>query len=286
MKIGILTFVNAVNFGAVLQAYGTQSYLKANHIDSELINYTPCSINGKAENTGNIKNILKKLSLLKHPFKFLNAKITKKNISNFKNSYLKISPYQYIGEIFELKEDYDIIIAGSDQIWNTGLTFCSKSFFLNFNTSAKKTGYAVSVGKKDFSDAERRMIHEYAHNFDMLSVREKNLKEYLKEVENIDCNLVCDPVFLPDKNTWDNLAVTPSQKNYILVYTMEYNDQLKNIINKLKKITKKKVYCINGGGDKAKHRISATFINHTSPQEFIGRIKNADILLTNSFQGP
>lgn len=41
MKIGILTFHWSDNYGAVLQCYALQEYLKSQGHEVEIINYTP-----------------------------------------------------------------------------------------------------------------------------------------------------------------------------------------------------------------------------------------------------
>ena len=41
MKIGTITFHWATNYGAVLQAYALQHYLKQNQLETEIINYIP-----------------------------------------------------------------------------------------------------------------------------------------------------------------------------------------------------------------------------------------------------
>ena len=44
MKIGILTFHNAINYGAVLQAYATQELLKSMGHSAEVIDYRNLAI--------------------------------------------------------------------------------------------------------------------------------------------------------------------------------------------------------------------------------------------------
>lgn len=286
MRIGILTFVNASNYGAVLQAYASQKFLNDMGYNAELINYTPLPKNSNHTAPGIFYKIKNKILLIKHPFKLINSKKKNNKFNKFKNMYLKISPNKYAGEISELKEPYDIIIAGSDQIWNTDLSFASETFFLNFKTSAKKTGYAISVGREKYSELDCRMIHENIGNFEKLSVRENSLKEYLQKHENVESQVVCDPVFLLDKKVWDNISLTPKKSNYILVYAMEYNETLVKIINKLKNLTQKEVFFLYGGGNlKKENKIPGKRINGIGPEEFIGWIKNADIVLTNSFHG-
>ena len=41
MKIGLLTFHCAHNYGAVLQCYATQEFLRSQGYDVEVINYRP-----------------------------------------------------------------------------------------------------------------------------------------------------------------------------------------------------------------------------------------------------
>ena len=93
-------------------------------------------------------------------------------------------------------------------------------------------------------------------------------------------------MFLLDKKVWDNISLTPKKSNYILVYAMEYNETLVKIINKLKNLTQKEVFFLYGGGNLNKeNKIPGKRINGIGAEEFIGWIKNADIVLTNSFHG-
>lgn len=283
MKIGILTFVNAPNFGAVLQSYASQEYISKLHIDAELINYFP-GFKDSSPKKSKTRVALNKLNALYHPFITLYRKQKTAKLKEFRNDFLNISKNIYYNEIQNLDENYDVIIAGSDQIWNTDLNNCRKSFYLDFNTSAKKAGYAVSIGREKLTQSDRDMIHKYINNFEYISVREESLKEYIYKQKNINCELVCDPVFLLDNYEWDKIAISPYEKNYILVYAMEYNDILLNAVKKLKNKTGKKIYCINGGNS-GKLNLPARILNGLGPREFIGWIENADIILTNSFHG-
>lgn len=39
MKVGIITFHSAHNFGALLQVYALQEYLNKNNIEAQVVNY-------------------------------------------------------------------------------------------------------------------------------------------------------------------------------------------------------------------------------------------------------
>lgn len=47
MKIGILTFYCADNFGAMLQAYGLKSFVKSIHPETEIVPYAPFFLRGR-----------------------------------------------------------------------------------------------------------------------------------------------------------------------------------------------------------------------------------------------
>ncbi|MCH5320247.1 MAG: polysaccharide pyruvyl transferase family protein [Eubacterium sp.] len=284
MKIGILTFVHALNYGAVLQAYASQKFISNMGIDVSFINHFPVERITKSNNFSKSQLLLNKISNLMHPIKKYQGKKKRQKLSDFKNEFLNISEQIYHGDITELKENYDVVIAGSDQIWNTDVNPSPRPYFLDFKTNAKKAGYALSTGREKLTELDCEMIHKYVNNFEMLSVRENSLKNYLSENENVNCQLVCDPVFLLKENEWSKVAVTPKEKKYVLVYSMEWNDALINAIKNIKHHTNKKVYCINGGGISSASIADKT-LGGLGPKEFIGYIKNADIVLTNSFHG-
>ena len=119
-KVGIMTLFNCYNYGAVLQAYATYKYVKMlGYTDVELIDYEN-KFEAKSKKTlffifsGNIKHIIKKIIQyiilgknrnLKKAFKSFCDGLEKSN-KKYKN-------------IEELKNtNYDILISGSDQIWN------------------------------------------------------------------------------------------------------------------------------------------------------------------------
>lgn len=74
MRIGILTFVNASNYGTVLQAYASQKFLNDMGYNAELINYTPLPKNSNHTAPGIFYKIKNKILLIKHPFKLINSK--------------------------------------------------------------------------------------------------------------------------------------------------------------------------------------------------------------------
>lgn len=274
-NIGILTFCNANNYGAVLQSYALQKYLEGNKCNAEFINM---NFNEKCEISNNNYVIEKKNLLDKY-----NAKLSRIKFKLFRKKYLKINENVICGDSESKKiKEYDYYIVGSDQVWNTDITNKTKAFFLNF-TEKNKISYAASYGKSQINELEDAWSKEELKKFDKVSVREYSAYEYLKKQNCIDVKWVCDPVFLLDKNEWKksfNLRNINTGK-YILVYYMEPSKELSETIKYFEKKLNLKVKCICGGKGMIKEKYK--HIGKKGPIEFLKEINNAELIITNSF---
>ncbi len=281
MKVGILTFQNANNFGAVLQAYALQHYLLQNDVDCEFINY---NMNANNKNI-HIKDI--KVSKIKDKFLFLKnidkyKKIRKFN--KFRKKYLKINRKEYFidQQFYESDIDYDIIIVGSDQVWNSKIINDSKVFYLDFTDKAIKISYAASFGHEILTAKEQEYIKTYLKKFQAVSVREKQVVNMLQKYTDQKIQHVTDPVFLLNKNQWESIMKPyKMHQKYIFVYLMEKVTEINQIIWYINKDSNYKVvYC--GQGDNINN---ATKIEDIGPSEFLFLMNNAEVVITNSFHG-
>ena len=118
MKIGLLTFHAAHNYGAVLQAYATQEQIKEMGYAIEVISYNPSYLikqklfpfSPKNSVTVNIKLLIE--GIITAPWKL----IRKNNFQKFITKQLQLSKTNYHDQKFEENNDYDIFVIGSDQI--------------------------------------------------------------------------------------------------------------------------------------------------------------------------
>ena len=78
MKAGIVTFSSAHNYGAVLQVYAMQEYLKSLGIEAHVINYRPKEI----DNVYKIYNVKRKapkpIRGIKKVYKILKVNLTER----------------------------------------------------------------------------------------------------------------------------------------------------------------------------------------------------------------
>ena len=261
MKIGILTFHDAHNYGAVLQAYALKTYLNNNGFETRIINYHHYTIPDGYPKENNIPRWEK----------------FNKFISELIDEEEKI----YTSEEELEKLDMDFWICGSDQIWNPELTRgLNKGFFLNFKTDGKKISYATSIGHKKLDKKIERKFANNIEQIECISVREKTLKNYLKEFTDKNIELVLDPVFLLEKEDYDKLTTENKYGEYILIYELVPDIRLTNIAKLISEKTNLKIIELN---DKHKENYFCTQISDAGPKEFLTLMKNAKVIISNSF---
>lgn len=269
-RIGILTFCRADNLGAVLQAYALSKYIiESIGVTTEIIDYK-CE---KVESTryAHAGNLVKRIPLA------LYYKIKRSGFDRFRNEHLPFSSTVYLkGNISESNQVYSTFIAGSDQIWNTECSGNDVTYFLDFADDEKdKIAYAASVGSIRFTNDEINTYTKYLSRFKVISVRERSTINKLGLPNGT--MILPDPVFLLDKNQWNDVAHKKRhKKKYVFVYLIQED------VNVLNAATK---YAKQHNCEIVINKKSIEFIMHNAPDYFLGWIENAEAIFTNSFHG-
>lgn len=264
-KAGILTFHEADNYGATLQAYALMKKV-SEYIETEIINYH-CEY---------ILNQVKMIDNLPFPKRSIAVIFKAKKhaaFSSFNKRYLMLSKDYTRYNIEQANDNFDVIFVGSDQVWNTECTNSDMTFFLDFlKDTSKIKSYAVSFGSGLYPVEYERLIKR----FNTVSLREVKYKEKLDGLcENVRIDV--DPTLLLMNEEWERfLHGSLCRNKYIFVYLVgEQVELLKRASeyakrNECKLITNKK---------------SVEFFFHCSPIDFINWIYYADCIFTNSFHG-
>lgn len=282
MKIDILTFSNASNFGAVLQAFALQHYLKLLGHEVKHIDFT-YTVKQKKSNVTTRENE----SFFVNFSTRLNGKIKRNRFAKFRSKYISFSEVHCTDLIPVNIDDCEAYIIGSDQIWNTDLNGENTAFYLDFVTKGKKIAYAASVGR-NMTDNDRKYIMQYCSRLDSISVRENSLRNFFVHEFRLDVSVTIDPVFLLDKRKWriiEKKAVTPSK--YILCYLMEDSLGIRDAAVCLSKKMGAKIIWINGGSVKINEQkpFPGREIKRVGPQQFVYLIDHSVAVVTNSFHG-
>lgn len=282
-KIGILTFHNANNYGAVLQAYALQTALRkvtSSH-NIEVIDYH----NEKIEKTKKVFLVVGSYTPKNVLAAFCNMKGRKakvKKIGLFIAKKISLSQSVNKQTISQIKGEYEKVIVGSDQVWNYDLTGNDSEYFLP-GPYNEKYSYAASMGNYSSIGMQQKSL---LGDFTKVSVREKSTSNLLKSIANIDSIVVCDPTMLLDANEWDKIISKRKYKEkYILVYSINPNINLMAFAKKIAKENNMKLVYISMNALDRLHIKNVCFEKNPSPEEFISLIKNADVVLTNSFHG-
>lgn len=289
MKIGILTFHNSNNYGAILQALGLQTKLINLGFEPIIIDYI-CQnkkdfykiirFNKSKSILSNIKVILDSPFNLKRIYKI--KKFTEKALIKTNKDFHSSK------EIKDENLDYSMFICGSDQIWNYENTKFDETYLLDFvDEYNRKMSYAASFGLSKIDDIYKDSYKKHLNNIKYLSVREESGRNIIKDIANKEATVVFDPTLLLDKSEWIQLIKKYSTKNYkekyILLYTLHNSKE----IEKLAKIIAKKNSCsiikINSRGIIDILKTWKSII--PDPMEFINLINNAHYVVTDSFHG-
>ncbi len=282
MKIGILTFHFAHNYGAMLQAYALKSYLSQQGNEVSVIPYESKLFYHQYKSR---PFAIKKnpFDIVKHFKKYCYKKPQIKRFENFVSEYIAANGKR-LGSRIEVNEaalQYDMIIVGSDQVWNQNLT---GSDLVYFGADAAKyipyISYAACMGDYDLSDPESV---ELIKNFKAVSVRENDAAEKLK-AKGIDAQLCVDPVFLQNKNFWQSLmekSAFKPKKPYILYYSLQEPQALIKRTQELANRTGLQVLMIHG--KLMERKMQGELLNEVGPIEFLKLINDAEYICTDSF---
>lgn len=266
MKIGILTFHWAQNYGAVLQAYALQSYLRSCGHDAFLIGYKPYGRDFSLVNF-----ILNRKFF--HIGEYLRDARKDRQFKKFRDSFI-ISTRRY-GSLEELRQsppECDIYISGSDQVLHPrtlmkGERHPSAAYMLDFGPEhVCRAGYAVSFGCIEYPPQARQYARNYITNFDLLSVRETSGVAVARSLGYVgDISIVPDPVVLAGRGCFERFVRPYTGEEYTCAYILHGRD---NVFAKIRKDFPqvRDAFCV-------------------PVEEWVSLIANSHRVITNSFHG-
>lgn len=294
MKVGIITFQRAENFGAALQCRALYCYLKNQGQSVEIIDYKNDSLeSGYRLFPKPGKNLIK--FALRDLYILLNLKEYRNRKEKYKKflAYLPMTERLSADSIKKKGLDYDILIAGSDQIWNPSFAKgFDEIYFLQFPGNFIRATYAISAGTAESLQSQNVQVDEYLKTFDYISVREKQLAKYIERSLKRKTPQVLDPTLLFDAEWWEAMVSTVHVKvpeKYILMYGVKTSGKLGNIAAKLSRDDHIPLVHINTSGSWDIHlRCRADGMKNVidvGPAEFLYLVKHAHKVVTSSFHG-
>lgn len=284
MNIGIITFNRLFNFGSALQTYALNKYLNTAGYHTITIDYIQKEQEKSFAYYEKNKNIL---SICRNIQRFIyknQAMTSRSRFRSFAEKYIpKTVPLSY-SELKGAGKKFDIIICGSDQIWNPRYKGFDESYLLEFvSKQTKKFAYAASIGISDVNAHEKSIFQKHLNTFDFISVREIEAKRLLEPVITKPIHVVCDPVFLIDKSNWEKIAGNQPiiEKPYALYYFIGNVTGMRNLGEKIKKQIKMPVVVVRMNLRDLLHMYKKYY--EVGPTEFLNLLYHAKYIYTNSF---
>lgn len=284
-KIGIITFHRAANFGAMLQSFALKRILQDlgfNH--TEIIDYRAPSIEEIYRYRWNfcfrnisfsfrgIKNIIGRFGYI-----FI-LKQRLRNFRRFEKKYLIPSTKPF--------SDYDLIVFGSDQIWNVGITKNDDTFFGNIGTNKpKKISYAGSLGHGDVATLKSKA--RLLKTFSAIGVRETQLEPVFSEI-GIDSFPCLDPTLLLQCDKWLKYLGIPQntkeKKEILLIYCIRDKERVLNAVRPIAVESGMDIVILEASETLNVHGFSKR-ASYYAPCEFVRCFSEARFVVTDSFHG-
>lgn len=211
MKIGILTFHRAKNYGAFMQAYSMQQalskYFPQHQV--EIINYNTLT-REYADRRRFItfvhrRGLIEAIKMLRQYSKFYQSlrklKCSKLIITNNEKWAVK-----------QIDSQYDVVIIGSDAVFNWWDLGLPNVYYLCENKHCKKLSYAASAHEQKYynmTKEQKKYLREALGGFSYIGVRDKSTEQFVKYVLGRDVAVHnCDPTVLLEVNTYETPRVS------------------------------------------------------------------------------
>jgi hypothetical protein len=220
------------------------------------------------------------------PFLYHNKRRASHAFDIFLKSSFKFSGI--VTSINDIPSNYDVIIFGSDQIWSPKICEGFDSvFFGQFEKKGRRfISYAASLEEFPyFTKIQWEKITELISHFDAVSVREKEFKKELSIRTRQTIESVVDPTLLVSNEILEKIAIRPQTNKYVLLFTVQEGDLPYKLATKIAEdrgcqIVRVRAIPLMNIKTKEKNVIN---VGACSPAEFVGYIKYANCIVTNSF---
>ena len=283
MNIGITTFQWANNYGAVLQAHALQSFLRERGHAVQIVDYRV-----KSSFTGLRRWIAKT------PYRCVRkweAAYKEYVFELFRERYMARTPsvFYSVVEMESIADKFDMLITGSDQVWNPRFLSQVDGFFdlyfLSFAApQTRRVAYAASIGhseKATMKEEWQEILSEKLQKMDAISVREPSGVDLVNSLcGRSDAVQVVDPTLLLERKHYEKIAgETKGWGKYLFSYMLHGMDR--DAGEACRHITEARNVQVMKC-DAKKTNIHRGYVL-PSPTGWLKRIKNAPFVATNSF---
>ncbi len=296
MNVGILTFHFSDNYGAALQAYALRRWLTEQGHHASFIDYRPAHIEhggrlsmptSPARIKANLKVVYLAVSSFIH--EHFGNRDQKEKFVRFREHFLDIPSGSALtdnGASLAAAQSFDLIVAGSDQIWSPSQHFgFDPNYFLAFANAfpARKISYAASFGRDRVSSSEAAQLPQLLHHFDAISVREASGVTLVERATGQTPANVPDPTLLHSNYAELTDRAPPEHDDpYIFCYGLRSPDNIRQTAD----LVSEQLGCpVLSPHNPHRRWVEIGHTVYPDPGEWVSLVKNARFVVTNSFHG-
>lgn len=284
MRIGILTFHFAHNYGAALQAYALCCSLRAAGHEARVIDYFPEDLRHLYTRNpfcvSRKREVVDKMRMLPR-----NKRQTALFREFLEDTGLCTKKRYRLDELSKTNREFDFFITGSDQVWNDSIVRQTAPYFLNFVEEGKpRASFGASFGKSSISPEQELLMREELGKFSFISVRESTAAEILARYTEKSVVRVPDPVFLLSEEAWmDEAREHETPPRYLLYYMLADSDKSRQNAASIGREWGLPVLIIHPACRTAGRVMNGTQLYDVGPREFLYLAGHAEVILTDSF---
>jgi len=289
LNVGITTFHSLYNFGSVLQAFALQRTIRNLGNSCKIVNYIRSGRGTKHQmfnlptNKTRVNHDIISLSTIRSQIKL------RRRFSEFKQHLEMTDAYPTIDAIRDDQSQFNAFVTGSDMVWNPGWLGkpYAPVYYLDFVEKGRRIAYAPSFGVADIPPKHRGTIAGYLRRFDFLSAREDSGCRIIHDLIGQDVPQVLDPSLLQPACEYESVVSEPSiEEPYILLYPMQRSPDVCRMAMRVRdRLRRPLVAIVPVYQNPWRFRFADKVVFDAGPSEFLGWLKNAEFVCTNSFHG-
>lgn len=292
-KIALISAYN-YNYGTVLQAISLAKIVSKYNDNIEIISYKKKISLMQIKRITNFNLVSLKMKILYRRIRIKNKNWGLKKNRRFKDfleENIRFSE-EIVGyeQLKERIKDYDVVLLGSDQLWNP-INIGTHYFTLEFvPDSTPKHTYATSFGVTSLEKKDIITMKRSLKRINSISVREEQGARLINSIcPELDVRVDLDPTMLLSMDEWNQII--PSKRltddKYVFAYFVGSQVEYRKIVEWFAHEYGYKIILLPHIDEYVKY--DSKFENETSmstgPKEFINLIRYADYVFTDSFHG-
>lgn len=293
-KVGIVSYNmygNFTNYGSALQTYALHKVL--NNLDSEnlksiVIDYCPdvlihMDILNPMDNMWDIDEASRERCRLSLPA----IKVNYEKFKAFYRSRYDLSSKTYTSKNFDESIDAEELtgyVCGSDTIFAVPEFGFDDGYYANYEAMrGRSVAYAASFGDYDIPEEHLPSLKSHLDNFNSIALRENDKIATVRTLYHKPLYKVIDPTLLLTPEYYGKIAEAPKNlKPYLLLYSRRSNPNMDEFAERYAFEKDLEIVEISLNAENAdKH----TMRYDAGVEEFLGLVKNAEMVITNSFHG-